>query len=183
MKKEWQECRIQDVKTELNHMIDGIKTLCCVAIDLSHIVAIYDGKCWNKKIESEITKKLQSTYKWHIFSDYKKGVFSVEVFPPGAKIPYGLSTVYKAEEGKLYTTAGNFRIDAKNWQAQTDAYIQICNSCIKKISADMQNLDNFVNQYNRLVDELEHIGKTIQPETRDIIRQYLLFYEPIPCLF
>lgn len=118
MIEKWQVSRIDDVKNILNHMIKDIGRVDEVSLTLSKEVEKYDGKCWNKKIDTELTKSVKSAYSYtYIFGDYENGTFSVTCNFPGMNIPYNLKRVYEVEYEKLYTPAGNFRINAKEWKA------------------------------------------------------------------
>lgn len=182
--EKWQVSRIDDAKDILNHMIKDISKVNEISLTLSQAVEAYNGKCWNSKIDNEIYKKIKSAYKYvYINGSYENGTFSVTVNFPGMKIPYNLKCVYVAEYEKLYTQAGNFRINAKAWQMYAKSYSQLCADYVKKLEADKENLENIVERYNGLLDGLTRIANSLQSETQDAIREARLFYSPIPRLF
>lgn len=184
MIEKWQVSRIDDAKNILNHMIEDIDRINEIALTLSEEVEKYDGKCWNKKIETSLRKNIMPIYEYAcIFGDYGNGKFFVKVDFTGMKIPYNLKCVYVAEYEKLYTQAGNFRINAKAWQMYAKSYSQLCADYIKKLEADKENLENIVSQYNGLLDSLTRIANSLQSETQDAIHEARLFYSPIPRLF
>ena len=59
---EYEERKIKEIENKIDDTIQGLNTARCMAIDVSYLVAVYDGKCWNNRIENEINKKLSSTY-------------------------------------------------------------------------------------------------------------------------
>lgn len=182
--EKWQVSRIENAKDIINHMVKDIGRVSEVSLTLSKEVKKYDGKCWNKKIESELEKNIKSSYGYaYILGDYENGMFFVKVNFPGMNIPYDLKRVYEAEYEKLYTPAGNFRINAKEWKAYAKSYSQLCADYVEKLEADKENLENIVSQYNGLLDSLTRIADSLQSETCDAIHQAHLFYSPIPRLF
>lgn len=54
---EYGEQRIKEIENKIDNTIVGLNTARCMAIDVSCMVAVYDGKCWNNNIEDEINKK------------------------------------------------------------------------------------------------------------------------------
>ena len=52
--EEWQVSRIEDIKDEINHYIKDIGMVDAISLALSKAVEMYDGKCWNSKIEKKI---------------------------------------------------------------------------------------------------------------------------------
>lgn len=182
--EKWQVSRLENAKDILNHMIKDISKVNEISLTLSQAVEAYDGKCWNSKIDNEIYKKIKSTYKYvYICGSYENSMFSVTVDFPEMKIPYNLKCVYAAEYEKLYTQAGNFRINAKAWQMYEKSYSQMCADYVKKLETDKENLENIVSQYNELLDGLTRIANSLQSETQDAIHEARLFYPPIPRLF
>ena len=150
---------------------------------LAQEVVQFDGKCWNNKIQHELTKKIYLACNGYIKTEYKGGFFTVEIHMGGDKIPYDLLKVYRSKDKKLYTKAGNYRINAQNWQAQADAYCGICDVTIKRLENDLKGLYAFVEKYQSLLDELEKLPDSLQVETRNSIRHAGVFYAPIPSLF
>lgn len=181
--KNWQKNRIQDTKNAINNMIANIEKMKKVSCFLSQEVVQFDGKVWNKKIEHTLNKKIYDMCKGYILTEYKGGIFSLDIHLSYGKMPYELFTVYKSKDKALYTQAGNYRINAQNWQSQADAYCGVCDVTIESFKNDLDNLDTFVEKYNALLDELENLPNSLQIETRNIIRQTSLFYAPIPSLF
>lgn len=185
--EKWQVSRIEDVKNIINHMINDVGRVNEISLALSKEVEKYDGKCWNKKIEMSLEKNIKSSYGYvYIFCDYnnyENGTFFVTCNFPGMNIPYDLKRIYVAEDEKLYTQAGNFRINVKAWQTYAKSYSQRCADCIKKLEADKENLENIIGRYNELLDGIIHIANSLQSETRNAIRESYLFHSPIPRLF
>lgn len=164
-------------------MIDNTEKMKKLSRFLSQEIVKFDGKVWNKKIEHTLNKKVYDICKAYILTEYKGGVFSLDIHLTYAKIPYNLVTVYKSKDKTLYTQAGNYRINAQNWQSQADAYCDVCDVTIESFKNDLDNLEAFVEKYNALLYELENLSNSLQIETRNIIRQTSLFYAPIPSLF
>lgn len=184
MIEKWQVSRIDDAKDIINHMVKDIGRINAISSTLSKEVEKYDGKCWNKKIETSLRKNIMPIYEYAcIFGDYENGTFFVTGSFLGMNVPYDLQRVYVAEDKKLYTPAGNFRINAKEWQAYAKSYSQLCTGYVKKLEADKENLENIVSKYNELLDSLVHVAKSLQSETRDAIRKSYLFNSPIYRLF
>ena len=182
--EQWQVSRIEHVKEEIGHYIKDIGRVNAISLTLSKAVGMYDGKCWNKKIGKEIEGKVESTYNsMYIFELWDDGEFYITPRFPGMHVPYDLRRVYKADDEKLYTQAGNFRINAQEWQKQANSYSQKCEDYIKRLEADKENLEDVVSKYNKLLDDAIHVADSLQSETRDSIREARLFYSPIPRLF
>lgn len=182
--EKWQVSRIEDVKDEINHYIKDIGRINAISLTLSKTVELYDGKCWSKKIEKTVEEKGRLSYKFvSLCVLWDNGEFYVVPSFLGMHIPYALRRMYKADDEKLYTQAGNFRIDAQEWQKQANDYSQKCADYIKKLEADKENLENVVDKYNKLLDNAIHVADSLQTETRDFIRGAYLFFPPIPRLF
>lgn len=182
--EKWQVSRIEDVKNEIGHYIKDISRVDAISLTLSKAVEMYDGKCWNKKIEKSIEEKVKSTYNFvYLCGLWDNGKFYIVPSFLGMHIPYALIRAYVANDEKLYTQAGNFRINAQEWQEQARSYSQKCADYIKKLEADKENLEDVVNKYNKLLDDAIHVAESLQSETRDSICGARLFYSPIPRLF
>lgn len=182
--EKWQVSRIEDVKDEIDHYIKDIGRVNAISLTLSKAVEMYNGKCWNKKIEKKIEGKVKETYNFvHLCVLWDNGKFYIVPSFLGMHIPYALKRVYVADDEKLYTQAGNFRINAQEWQEQASIYSQKCADYIKKIEADKENLEDVVSKYNKLLDDAIHVANSLQLETRDSIRGARLFFLPIPRLF
>jgi hypothetical protein len=182
--EEWQVSRIEDVKDEINHYIKDIGRINAISLTLVKAVGLYNGKCWNKKIEKSVEEKVKSTYNFVYFSGlWDNGKFYIAPNFLGMHVPYALRRVYKADDEKLYTQAGNFRINAQEWQEQARSYSQKCADYIKKLEADKENLEDVVNKYNKLLDDAIHVAESLQSETCDSIREARLFHSPISRLF
>lgn len=182
--EEWQVSRIEDIKDEINHYIKDIGRVDAISLALSKAVEMYDGKCWNSKIEKKIEEKVKEPYNFvHLCTFWNNGEFVVAISFNGMHIPYALKRVYIADDEELYTQAGNFRIDAQEWQEQARSYSQKCADYIKKLEADKENLEYVVSKYNKVLDDSIHLANSLQSETRDSIRVAGLFYSPIPRLF
>ena len=182
--EKWQVSRIKDVKNEIDHFIKDIDRINAISLTLSKVVELYDGKCWNKKIEKSIEEKVKSTYNFvYLCGLWDNGKFYIVPSFLGMHIPYALRRAYVADDEKLYTQAGNFRINAQEWQKQANSYSQKCADYIKKLEADKENLEDVVSKYNKLLDDAIHLADSLQSETRDSIRVAGLFHSPIPRLF
>ena len=120
--------------SQVARVIDAINQERCIALDLSCHVALYDGEVWNKEIEKALDDKIYSTYKWHISSECKEGKFTIKAFVRSNVEPaYDLDTIYRTEDEKLYTKAGDFRINARQWQEWANKYASQCGDSIRKI--------------------------------------------------
>lgn len=182
--EQWQISRIEDVKNEINHYIKDIGRINAISLALSKTVELYDGKCWNKKIERSVEEKVKSTYNFvYLCGLWDNGKFYIAPSCLGMHVPYALRRVYKADNEKLYTQAGNFRINAQEWQEQARSYSQKCADYIKKLEADKGNLEDVVSKYNKALDDAIHLANSLQSETCSSIREAGLFHSPIPRLF
>lgn len=179
--EKWQVPRIEDVKNEINHYIKDINRVNAISSTLSKAVEMHNGKCWNNKIKKSIEEKVRETYNSaYLYTFWDNGKFVVTI---NLHIPYALKRVYKADDEKLYTQAGNFRINAQEWQEQARSYSQKCTDYIKKLEADKKNLEDVVGKYGKLLDDAMHVAGSLQPETRNSIRGVNLFRPPFPRLF
>lgn len=179
--EKWQVPRIEDVKNEIGHYIKDIGMVNAISLTLSRAVEMYNGKCWNSKIEKKIEEKVRETYNSaYLCTFWDNGKFVVTI---NLHIPYALKRVYVADDEKLYTQAGNFRINAQEWQKQANSYSQKCTDYIKKLEADKENLEDVVSKYNKSLDDTIHLANSLQSETRDSICGAGLFHSPIPRLF
>lgn len=182
--EKWQVSRVEDVKDEISRYIKDIGRINAISLTLAEAVEMYNGKCWNSKIEKKIEEKVKETYNFvYLCGLWDNGKFYIVPSFPGMHIPYALKRMYVANDEKLYTQAGNFRINAQEWQEQANSYSQKCADYIKNLEADKENLEDVVNKYNKLLDDAIHVADSLQTETRDSICGVRLFYSPIPRLF
>ena len=182
--EKWQVSSIEDVKNEINHYIKDIGRINAISLTLAEAVEMYNGKCWNSKIEKKIEEKVKETYNFvYLCWLWDNGKFYIAPNFLGMHVPYALRRVYEADDEKLYTQAGNFRINAQEWQKQANSYSQRCADYIKRLEADKENLEDVVRKYNKALDDAIHVANSLQSETRDSIRGVRLFYSPIPRLF
>lgn len=113
--EKWEEQRIKEIENNIDNTIKGLNTARCIAIDVPYLVAVYDGKCWNNRIESEISKKLSSTYDGRCIgtdNDYSLDN-TFRIFLQG--VPYIVPALYVGKDKSLYTKAHNYRINVKKY--------------------------------------------------------------------
>lgn len=113
--EKWEEQIIKEIENNIDNTIKGLNTARCIAIDVPYLVAVYDGKCWNNRIESEISKKLSSTYDGRCIgtdNDYSLDN-TFRIFLQG--VPYIVPALYVGKDKSLYTKAHNYRINVKKY--------------------------------------------------------------------
>lgn len=182
--KNWQKDNVQATKDILDSMIKGLFAARSIALELSKAVTEYDGKCWNRKIEKTLQKKIKNDNEWYMFSDYNlQRKFHIAIMIYGIELPYGMNVIYRAENKSLYTVAGNYRISSKDWQKWANEYAKNCYDYIGKLKLDIENIDCLVGEYNSLLEKSEQIANSVQIETRNIIKRTGVFYPPITRLY
>ena len=113
--EKWEEQIIKEIENNIDNTIKGLNTARCIAIDVPYLVAVYDGKCWNNRIESEISKKLSSTYDGRCIgtdNDYSLDN-TFRIFLQG--VPYIVPALYVGKDKSLYTKAHNYLINVKKY--------------------------------------------------------------------
>lgn len=178
---EYGERKIKEIENKIDNAINGLNTARCMAIDVSYMVAVYDGKCWNQKIEDEINKKLSSTYNGHyIAASYINSTLSLacndyifRIFLQG--VPYIVPALYVGNNKSLYTKTHNYRINAKDIQEQTEKFVARCDKMADELRRDKENLISILLQYEDLLDMTEQVASSVTTFTRDTIRDSNLF--------
>lgn len=180
---EYGERKIKEIETNIDNTIVGLNTARCMAIDVPYHVAVYDGKCWNQKIEDEINKKLSSVYDGRCIgtdNDYNlDGTF--RIFLQG--VPYIVPALYIGNDKSLYTKAHNYRINAKDIQEQTEDFIAKCDKMTASLKRDKENLPSILLQYEDLLDMMEQVASSVTPFTRGTIRDSRLFRRSVYTFF
>lgn len=187
--EKWEEQRIKEIENKIDNAIVGLNTARCMAIDVPYLVAVYDGKCWNNRIEDEINKKLSSTYSRRcIVTSYINSTLSLayndyifRIFLQG--VPYIVPALYVGNDKGLYTKAHNYRINVKDIQEQTEIFITKCDKMADELKNDKGNLLSVISQYHALLDRAEQIANTVSPFTRETIRDSKLFQCPVYAFF
>ena len=172
---EYGEQSIKEIENKIDDTIQGLNTARCMAIDVPYLVAVYDGKCWNNRIESEISKKLSSTYNGRCIgtdSDYNLDD-TFRIFLQG--VPYIVPTFYMGDDKSMYTKAHKYRINAKDIQAQTEKFVARCDKIANELQRDKENLPSILLQYEDLLDMMEQVASSVSTFTRDTIRNSGLF--------
>ena len=172
---EYGECKIKEIKNKIDDTIQGLNTARCMAIDFPYLVAVYDGKCWNNRIESEISKKLSSTYDGRCIgtdNDYNLDD-TFRIFLQG--VPYIVPALYVGKDKSLYTKAHNYRINVKDIQAQTEKFVAKCDKIADELQRDKENLPSILLQYEDLLDMAEQVASSVTTFTRDTIQDSRLF--------
>lgn len=130
--EQWQIPKIERVKEEIDNQTKLVENFIDMASEIPSLVAPYNGKVWKKNIENAINDKLFPVYASALepeYDKYDKYMFKINLY----RIPWYLPLYYKAENCKLYTQAGNYRIDVEDWQRQTGKFIKNCNGIITKM--------------------------------------------------
>lgn len=172
---EYGERKIKEIENKIDNTIKGLNTARCIAIDVPYLVAVYDGKCWNNRIESEISKKLSSTYNGRCIgtdSDYNLDD-TFRIFLQG--VPYIVPPLYIGKDKSLYTKAHNYRIDVKDMQEQAESFVAKLDKMTNELKRDKENLKPILLQYEDLLDMMEQVASSVSPFTRDTIRDSRLF--------
>lgn len=180
--EDWQVSRIENVKNEIDNNIKLVKRFIDMASEIPYLVAPYDGKVWKSSIENAINDKLFPVYKSSLepeYDKYDKYMFKVNLY----HVPWYLPLYYKAEKSDLYTKAGNYRIDAKDWQQQANKFCKTCNGIITKMQSDKNDLENIVNEYNYLLEKSDMLTRNIYPPIIDTIKGNNIFYQPLNHLY
>ena len=173
--EKWEEQRIKEIENKIDNTIVGLNTARCMAIDVSCLVAVYDGKCWNNRIKSEINKKLSSTYDGRCIgtdNDYSLDD-DFRIFLQG--VPYIVPTFYMGDDKSLYTKAHKYRINAKDIQEQTEKFVARCDKMADELKRDRENLISVISQYHTLLEQAEQAASSVFTFTRDTIRDSNLF--------
>lgn len=173
--EKWEEQRIKEIENNIDNTIVGLNTARCMAIDVSCMVAVYDGKCWNNRIKSDINKKLSSTYDGRGIGTDNDYSFDDDfrIFLQG--VPYIVPTFYMGDDKSLYTKAHNYRINAKDIQKQSESFIAKLDKTTNELKRDKENLDSILAQYRDLLEQMEQIANSVSPFTRETIRDSRLF--------
>ena len=172
---EYGEQRIKEIENKIDNVIMCLNTARCMAIDVSCMVAVYDGKCWNNRIKSEINKKLSATYDGRgIGTDNNYSLDDdFRIFLQG--VPYIVPTFYMGDDKSMYPKAHKYRINAKDIQAQTEKFVARCDKIADELQRDKENLPSILLQYEDLLDMMEQVASSVSTFTRDTIRNSGLF--------
>lgn len=177
--EKWEERRIKEIENNIDNTIKGLNTARCMAIDVSCMVAVYDGKCWNNRIKSEINKKLSSTYDGRCIgtdNDYSLDD-DFRIFLQG--VPYIVPTFYMGDDKSLYTKAHKYRINAKDIQKQTEKFVARCDKMADELIRDKENLISVISQYHDLLDKTEKVANSVSTFTCNAIQDSNLFQRPV----
>lgn len=180
---EYGEQKIKEIENKIDDTIQGLNTARCMAIDVSYHVALYDGKCWNNRIENEISKKLSSTYNGRCIgtdSDYNLDD-TFRIFLQG--VPYIVPALYIGKDKSLYTKAHNYRINVKDIQNQAETFIAKLDKMTDELKRDKENLISVISQYHDLLEQTEQIANSVSPFTRETIRDSRLFRRSVYSFF
>lgn len=178
---EYGERKIKEIENKIDNTIVGLNTARCMAIDVSYHVALYDGKCWNQKIEDEINKKLASTYDGCCLTTGYDRDCTFRIFLQG--VPYIVPALYIGKDKSLYTKAHNYRINAKDIQEQTEKFVAKCDKMADELKRDRENLISILLQYEDLLDMTEQVASSVTTFTRDTIRDSNLFRRSVYAFF
>lgn len=180
---EYEERKIKEIENKIDDTIQGLNTARCMAIDVPYLVAVYDGKCWNNRIESEISKKLSSTYDGRCIgtdSNYNLDD-TFRIFLQG--VPYIVPALYVGKDKSLYTKAHNYRINVKDIQNQAEDFVVKLDKMTNELKRDKENLVYVLAQYRDLLEQMEQIANSVSPFTRDTIRDSRLFRRSVYTFF
>ena len=181
--EKWEEQIIKEIENNIDNTIKGLNTARCIAIDVPYLVAVYDGKCWNNRIESEISKKLSSTYDGRcIGTDNNYNLDNTfRIFLQG--VPYIVPALYVGKDKSLYTKANNYRINVKDIQNQAEDFVVKLDKMTDELKHDKENLISVIAQYRDLLEQMEQIANSVSPFTRDTIRDSRLFRRSVYTFF
>ena len=182
---EYGEQRIKEIENNIDNTIVGVNTARCMAIDVSCLVEVYDGKCWNQKIEDEINKKLSFTYNGYcIATSYINSTLSLacndyifRIFLQG--VPYIVPAIYVGNDKSLYTKAHNYRINVKDIQKQVEAFTVKCDKLVDELKHDKENLITIVSLYQVLLERTEQVASSVSTFTCNAIQDSRLFQRPV----
>lgn len=180
---EYGERKIKEIENKIDNAIMGLNTARCMAIDVSCMVAVYDGKCWNNRIKSEINKKLSSTYDGRGIgtdNDYSLDD-DFRIFLQG--VPYIVPTFYMGDDKSLYTKAHNYRINVKDIQKQSESFVAKLDKMTNELQRDKENLPSILLQYEDLLDMMEQVASGVSTFTREEIRDSRLFRRSVYSFF
>lgn len=180
---EYGEHKIKEIENKIDNTIVGLNTARCIAIDVPYLVAVYDGKCWNNRIESEISKKLSSTYDGRCIgtdNDYNLDN-TFRIFLQG--VPYIVPALYICKDKSLYTKAHNYRINVKDIQEQAESFVAKLDKMTNELKRDKENLKSILLQYEDLLDMTEQVASSVTTFTRDTIRDSRLFRRSVYSFF
>lgn len=172
---EYGERKIKEIENKIDNTIVGLNTARCIAIDVPYLVAVYDGKCWNNRIENEVSKKLSSTYDGRCIgtdNDYNLDD-TFRIFLQG--VPYIVPALYVGNDKSLYTKVHNYRINVKDIQKQSESFVTKCDKMTNELKRDKENLKSILLQYEDLLDMMEQVASSVTPFTRETIRDSRLF--------
>lgn len=180
---EYEERKIKEIENKIDDTIQGLNIARCMAIDVPYLVAVYDGKCWNNRIESEISKKLSSTYDGRcIGTDNNYNLDNTfRIFLQG--VPYIVPALYVGKDKSLYTKANNYRINVKDIQNQAEDFVVKLDKMTDELKHDKENLISVIAQYRDLLEQMEQIANSVSPFTRDTIRDSRLFRRSVYTFF
>lgn len=126
-----------------------------------------------QKIEDKINKKLVSTYEGCCLAAGYGCDCIFRIFLQDA--PYVVPVLYVGNDNSLYTKAHNYRINVKDIQEQTEAFIAKCDKMTNELKRDKENLKPILLQYEDLLDMTEQVASSVTTFTRDTIRDSRLF--------
>lgn len=172
---EYEERKIKEIENNIDNTIKGLNTARCMAVDVPYHVAVYDGKCWNNRIENEVSKKLSSTYDGRCIgtdNDYNLDN-TFRIFLQG--VPYIVPALYICKDKSLYTKAHKYRINAKDIQEQTEKFVAKLDKMTNELKRDKENLKPILLQYEDLLDMTEQVASSVTTFTRDTIRDSRIF--------
>lgn len=178
---EYEERKIKEIENNIDNTIVGVNTARCMAIDVSCLVAVYDGKCWNNNIEGSINKKLASTYDGCCLTTGYDRDCTFRIALRG--VPYIVPVLYVGNDKGLYTKAHNYRINAKDIQKQIEKFVAKCDEMADELRRDKENLNSILLQYEDLLDMAEQVASSVAPFTRDTIRDSRLFRRSVYTFF
>lgn len=178
---EYGERKIKEIENKIDNAIMALNTARCIAVDIPYHVALYDGKCWNKKIEDAINKKLASTYDGRCIATGYGCDCTFRIFLQDA--PYVVPVLYVGNDNSLYTKAHNYRINVKDIQEQTEKFVARCDKIADELQRDKENLPSILLQYEDLLDMMEQVASSVSPFTRETIRDSRLFRRSVYSFF
>ena len=178
---EYGEQKIKEIENKIDNAIAALNTARCIAVDIPCHVALYDGKCWNKKIEDAINKKLASTYDGCCLATGYGCDCTFRIFLQD--VPYVVPVLYVGNDNSLYTKAHNYRINVKDIQKQTEDFIVKCDKIADELRHDKENLKSILLQYEDLLDMTEQVVSSVTTFTREEIRDSRLFRRSVYTFF